>query len=127
MRIGCRFPGIASASNLWEFSLKNKSGQGFVLGQRYGINSFYRVDGNIAWVMNTNKGYFLKKDVRQFDNSFFGINNFEAAPMDPQQRKLLEVVYECFENAGVSQENISGANVAVYFGNFTEDHIMTQQ
>jgi len=46
--------------------------------------------------------------------------------MDPQQRKLLEVVYECFENAGISQKDISGANVGVYVGNFTVDHIMTQ-
>ncbi|KAF5867859.1 putative polyketide synthase protein [Botrytis fragariae] len=77
--------------------------------------------------MNTNGGYFLEEDVRQFDNGFFGINNLEAASMDPQQRKLLEVVYECIENAGVSQETISGTNVGVYVGNFTVDHIMTQQ
>lgn len=41
--------------------------------------------------------------------------------MDPQQRKLLEVVYECLENAGVSTSHISGTNTAVYVGNFTVD------
>lgn len=41
--------------------------------------------------------------------------------MDPQQRKLLEVVYECLENAGVSMAQISGTNTAVYVGNFTVD------
>ena len=51
--------------------------------------------------MNVDGGYFLREDVRQFDNSFFGINNLEASYMDPQQRKLLEVVFECFEDAGV--------------------------
>ena len=28
--------------------------------------------------MNVDGGYFLNEDVRQFDNEFFGINNFEA-------------------------------------------------
>lgn len=39
--------------------------------------------------------------------------------MDPQQRKLLEVVYECLEDAGVP--DISGTNTGVYVGNFTID------
>jgi acyl transferase domain-containing protein len=72
--------------------------------------------------MNVDGGYFLQEDVRQFDNSFFGINNLEASYMDPQQRKLLEVVYECFEHAGVSMEEVSGSNTAVYVGNFTVDY-----
>lgn len=59
-------------------------------------------------------GYFLKDDIRQFDNHFFGINNREAADMDPQQRKLLEVVFECFESAGYSLDQISGAQVGCY-------------
>lgn len=46
-------------------------------------------------------GYFIQEDVRAFDNEFFGINNLEATYMDhPQQRKLLEVAFECFESAG---------------------------
>lgn len=34
--------------------------------------------------------------------------------MDPQQRKLLEVVFESFENAGVTLDDVSGANVGCY-------------
>lgn len=41
--------------------------------------------------------------------------------MDPQQRKLLEVVYESFEAAGVSLKDISGSKTACYVGNFTWD------
>lgn len=61
-----------------------------------------------------NGGYFLQEDIRQFENQFFGINNREATDMDPQQRKLLEVVYETLENAGVPLEQVSGANVGCY-------------
>ncbi len=41
--------------------------------------------------------------------------------MDPQQRKLLKVVYECFESSGTPLEVVAGANVGVYVGNFTVD------
>jgi hypothetical protein len=41
--------------------------------------------------------------------------------MDPQQRKLLEVVYESFEAAGARLEDVSGSKTACYVGNFTWD------
>ena len=46
--------------------------------------------------------------------------------MDPQQRKLLEVVYECFESAGESMETLAGANIGCYVGNFTADFASMQ-
>ncbi|RAK98996.1 type I polyketide synthase [Aspergillus ibericus CBS 121593] len=50
----------------------------------------------------------------------------EAKYMDPQQRKLLEVVFECFESAGLLLENLSGANIGCYVGNFTVDFQLMQ-
>ena len=46
--------------------------------------------------------------------------------MDPQQRKLLEVVFECLENAGVSLQEASGSNTGCYVGNFTVDFQVMQ-
>ena len=71
-------------------------------------------------------GYFIDEDLRAFENSMFGINNLEATFMDPQQRKLLEVVFETFESAGVSLEQLSGSNVGCYVGNFVTDFITMQ-
>jgi acyl transferase domain-containing protein len=71
-------------------------------------------------------GYFLQNDVKMFDNNFFGIHNLEARYMDPQQRQLLEVVYECLENAGESLESVSGANIGCYVANFTTDYVIMQ-
>lgn len=76
--------------------------------------------------MNMRGGYFINEDLRNFENDFFGINNLEATFMDPQQRKLLEVVFECLESAGVSLEDVSGANVGTYVGSFTTDYWIMQ-
>jgi acyl transferase domain-containing protein len=46
--------------------------------------------------------------------------------MDPSQRKLLEVVYEAFENAGVPWEDFSGSQTGVFVGNFSTDHAVIQ-
>lgn len=76
--------------------------------------------------MTTSGGYFIKEDIRSFDNNFFGINNLEATYMDAEQRQLLEVVYECLESAGISLSKISETNVGCYVGKFTYDYMMMQ-
>lgn len=42
--------------------------------------------------------------------------------MDPQQRVLLEVAYETFENAGVTADQLSASNTGVYVGQWTADY-----
>ncbi|PTB75157.1 polyketide synthase [Trichoderma longibrachiatum ATCC 18648] len=125
--MACHLPGgITSPSGLWDYVYNKKSAQCTVPLDRYNIEGFYHKDGSRAGVMNVDGGYFIQEDVRNFDASFFGINNLEASYMDPQQRKLLEVVYECFENAGLSMEDVSGSNTAVFVGNFTVDYSVMQ-
>ncbi|KAI3342584.1 polyketide synthase-like protein [Ustulina deusta] len=121
----CHLPGgIRSPSSLWDFLANGKSAQGLVPNDRFNINGFYHANIERAGVVNADGGYFLQDDIREFENDFFGINKLEAASMDPQQRKLLEVVFECFENSGVSMTKISGTNTGVYVGNFTVDQIL---
>lgn len=43
----------------------------------------------------------------------------EISQLDPQQKLLLEVVYECMESAG--QSNWRGSKVGCYVGVFGED------
>ncbi|PYI20858.1 putative polyketide synthase [Aspergillus violaceofuscus CBS 115571] len=121
--MACRLPGdIRSPSDLWDFLVEEKSGQGPVPAERYNIKGYYHPDGHRSGGMDVPGGYFINEDVRQFENSFFGINNLEATYMDPQQRKLLEVVYECLESAGTSMKSISGSNTGVFVGNFSVDY-----
>ncbi|KAI1088514.1 putative polyketide synthase [Rostrohypoxylon terebratum] len=121
--MACRLPGdVHSPAELWDFLVKKKTGQCRVPAQRFNIDGFYNKDDSRAGVMSADGGYFLNEDVRQFDNTFFGINNLEATYLDPHQRKLLEVAYECFESAGLSMEDVSGMNTGVYVSNFTVDY-----
>jgi acyl transferase domain-containing protein len=111
---------------LWSLLIDGRSGQGDVPSSRFDKDAFYHADPDRAGALNGSGGYFLQHDIKLFDNLFFGIHNLEARYMDPQQRQLLEVVYECLENAGESLESVSGANVGCYVANFTFDHAVMQ-
>jgi len=41
--------------------------------------------------------------------------------MDPQQRFMLEISYEAFENAGIPMEKLAGTQTGCYVGGFTQD------
>ncbi|KAI1334905.1 polyketide synthase [Xylariaceae sp. FL0016] len=107
---------------MWDFMVENRSAQGPVPKMRFNMKGFHHADEKRAGVMAADGGYFIQEDVRQFEPGFFGLNNFEAKYMDPQQRQLLEVTYECLENAAVSLESASGSNTGVFVGNFTLDY-----
>lgn len=61
-------------------------------------------------------GMFIDIDPADIDARFFGLSQSEAIAMDPQQRQLLEVIYEGLENAGISLHDISGRNFGCFAG-----------
>jgi acyl transferase domain-containing protein len=75
--IGCRLPGQASNPQaFWELLSNARSANGKVPASRFNLDGFYHPQGNErAGSVNTEGGYFLDEDIRQFENSFFGINN----------------------------------------------------
>jgi acyl transferase domain-containing protein len=85
--------------------------------KRYNIDAYYHPDGERIGATNVRHGYFLSEDVEAFDSQFFNIRPSEVKSMDPQQRKLLEVSYEAFENAGIPLEKLSSSRTSCYIGN----------
>ncbi|QCS65918.1 SDR family NAD(P)-dependent oxidoreductase [Achromobacter denitrificans] len=61
-------------------------------------------------------------DVSGFDAGFFGISPREAGLMDPQQRVLLELAWEAFEDAGVKPSSLRGSDCGVYVGIASADY-----
>ena len=61
-------------------------------------------------------------DVSGFDAGFFGISPREAEQMDPQQRVLLEMSWEAFENAAIRPSVMRGNRCGVYVGLSSVDY-----
>lgn len=57
-----------------------------------------------------------------FDTSFFSIPPTEAKSIDPQQRLLMETVYEAMENGGFDLESFAGSDTSCYVGSFSHDY-----
>ncbi|KAM7215919.1 lovastatin nonaketide synthase [Rhypophila decipiens] len=123
----CRFPGGAnSPSKLWELLKSPRDVLGQVPSGRIGpLGDKLPVgqeDGAYRNHHNGRTGYHLEQDCRLFDAAFFRINNKEACSMDPQQRILLETVFEAFEGAGWPMDKVEGSSTSVHVGVMTADY-----
>lgn len=114
----CRFPGETdSPAKLWELLKNPKDVLSTFPPQRLNMQSFYHKNGEHHGSTDVqNKGYVLTEDVRLFDASFFHISPLEAAATDPQQRILLETVYEALESAGLTLDQVQGSLTSVWAG-----------
>lgn len=89
---------------------------------RFNIDAHYHPDLSRPGSFSAMGGYFLDGNLEDFDPTFFNMTPVEAQWLDPQQRKMLEVCYECLENAGLPLDQVAGTNTAVYVASFTSDY-----
>ncbi|KAK8087715.1 polyketide synthase [Apiospora hydei] len=119
--IGCRLPGESSNTEaLWEVLSQGKNCFSKVPEYRFNADAFYHQSDKTG-TLTAVGGHFLAEDIAKFDASFFGISPSDAKAMDPQQRALLEVIYEGLENAGIPMESLAGSNTSCHVGCFTRD------
>lgn len=121
-----RFPMAKSIEEFWMNLISKKDCISAIPETRWNVENFYDNEAKNAYKgkMYSRWGGFID-DVDQFDPMLFQISPLDAGNMDPQERILLEVVYEAFEYAGYSkqriQEKVKG-NVGVFIGNTTNGY-----
>jgi acyl transferase domain-containing protein/NADPH:quinone reductase-like Zn-dependent oxidoreductase/acyl carrier protein len=124
--IGCRFPGeVYDTASFWELLKHGREAISTVPPDRWDIDEFYDPDPSKPGKMVSRVGGFLT-GVDLFDAGFFGIAPREAAMMDPQQRLVLEVVWEALENAGIAPRSLGGSRVGMYLGIASGDYAQMQ-
>ncbi|KAH6649445.1 hypothetical protein F5144DRAFT_616611 [Chaetomium tenue] len=121
--MGCHLPGeVRSPAGFWDMMMNKRTGQTpKVPADRFNIDAHFHDNNDRPGSFGVLGGYFLKDDLSNFDPGLFGITPIEAMWMDPQQRKLLEVVYEALESGGIPLEKISGTRTGVFAASFTAD------
>lgn len=115
-----RLPGkVNDADAFWKFLVEKRTGLCDVPKDRFNIDGFYDPSGKPG-TLKMKQGYYLQDvNLQDFDTSFFSLSKTELERLDPQQRQLLEVTYECMENSGATSWR--GSNIGCYVGVFGED------
>ncbi|KAK1961304.1 PKS-NRPS hybrid [Colletotrichum sublineola] len=118
-----RFPGGANTpAKLWEVLNSRRDLSRKPDPDRLNLEKFYHTNGEYHGKSNVTKSYFLEEDPRLFDTAFFNVSPLEAEAMDPQQRILLETVYEATESSGTPIDKFQGSRCSVFVGVMTGDY-----
>ncbi|KAJ4287138.1 hypothetical protein N0V90_012536 [Kalmusia sp. IMI 367209] len=119
--LACRLPGgCNTAVDFWSFLLEGGCASCDVPSSRFSVEQFY--DGSLRPnTMRSPGGMFLSIDPKDLDAGFFGLSQAEAISMDPNQRQLLEVVYEGLESAGIKLEHLKKKRYGCFVGSYASD------
>ncbi|TDH56817.1 SDR family NAD(P)-dependent oxidoreductase [Mycobacterium eburneum] len=113
--VSCRFPGAPNPEAFWEVLSGGVDAIREVPEDRFDIDEFYDPDPDTAGKTYTRFGGFLD-GIDGFDPEFFGISPREAVWIEPQQRLMLETVWEALERAGYSPAELRGSRTGIFAG-----------
>ncbi|KAJ4290808.1 hypothetical protein N0V90_010003 [Kalmusia sp. IMI 367209] len=119
----CRFAGDAtSPSKLWKLLQSPRDVRSEIPQTRFRAKSFYNPDEAYHGHSNVIHSYLIEDDISAFDAGFFGIKPSEAHAADPQQRVLMEVVYEALEASGLTIKSLKASDTGVFVGAMCADY-----
>lgn len=115
--MACRLPGHSNSPKaLWDFIARGGIAENRPPASRFNLDGHFDKHRRPR-TMKSPGGMFMEDvDPEVFDGGFFNMSPVDCTAMDPQQRQLLEVTYECLENAGLPLETISGQAIGCLVG-----------
>ncbi|KAI0399293.1 hypothetical protein F4802DRAFT_610970 [Xylaria palmicola] len=120
---GCRLPGgNTTPRKLWDFLERGDVASRAVPGTRFRLDGHY--DGSLKpGTMHQPGSMFLENtDLADFDARFFEVGGTEASSMDPNQRQMLEVVFESLENGGITLNDLDNQPVGCFVASYACDY-----
>ncbi len=119
--LACRFPGAPDADAYWRLLRDGVDAVREPPKDRWDLDEYYDADPATPGKVCTRWGGFLD-DIATFDASFFGISPREAQLMDPQQRLMMELSWEAFEDAGIAPTVLKDTRTGVFYGAMWMDY-----
>ncbi|AGB20664.1 polyketide synthase family protein [Mycobacterium sp. JS623] len=113
--VSCRFPGAPDPEAFWDVLSGGVDVIREVPDDRFDIDEFYDPDPETPGKTYTRFGGFLD-GIDGFDPEFFGISPREAVWIEPQQRLMLETVWEGLERAGYAPGTLRGSRTGIFVG-----------
>ncbi|HUA55533.1 MAG TPA: beta-ketoacyl synthase N-terminal-like domain-containing protein, partial [Candidatus Sulfotelmatobacter sp.] len=118
----CRFPGAPNLDAFWDLLITGREAIREVTDERWATRLYFHPERNRPGKSYTMAAGLIDH-IDQFDAEFFGISPREALQMDPQQRLMLELTWEAFEDAGVTAAKMAGSGTGVYVGASAADYV----
>lgn len=117
----CKLPQATSPAAFWDVLTSRRCVITETEADRWSHDQFLNGDKGALGTSYTFAAGQLD-DIWGFDPGFFGISPREAVQMDPQQRILLQTVWEAVEHAGLTTAALSEGKTGVYIGASASDH-----
>ncbi|HTB50886.1 MAG TPA: polyketide synthase, partial [Solirubrobacteraceae bacterium] len=119
--LSCRVPRAPSAAEFWHLLSSGRDAIEEMPEQRHALQSGRSIVRSVATPESKPIGGWVE-GIELFDAPFFGISPREAAAIDPQQRLMLELCWEAFEDAHVVPAGLVGSQTGVFVGAIANDY-----